>query len=676
MKRIGLGGLLLCTAIFAARESEAATRTVNAGGDLQAAINASAPGDTILLQPGAVFTGNFYLPAKGGSAYITIRSAASDTSLPAAGVRISPSYASSLPKIRSNQNGPALRTSSGATYWKLLFLEFAPAVSNASANLVEFGAAGSSQSSLSGVPQHLVIDRCYLHGDASWGQRRGVALNSGDAQIVNSYFSDFKGVTQDTQAIAGWNGPGPFLIENNYVEAAGENILFGGSDPSIPNLVPANITLRRNLITKQTKWMTESWTVKNLVEFKNAEHVMVEGNTIQNNWAAGQQGYSILMTPRNQSGTAPWTIVKDVTVQNNVIRHMAAAFNILGYDNLATSLQTQDIVIRNNLVYDVTTAWQTPNHPAPARFAIIGGGPKNITIDHNTVDNNGSSTIFFYGGYAPSGVAMPGMEITNNLLRDNAYAIYGDKYGEGSVGLAAYAPTALVIRNTFAGSAAKQYPTGNEFPSIAQWLADFIGEASGDYRLTSTSLSNNLGTDGKDLGVDFTELNAALNSGTPAPAPPPPPNPTPGTIKVEFEAYDGGGEGVAYHDTTSGNSGGVYRSNNVDIQATTDTGGGYNIAWVKATEWLNYTVSIAAAGTYSFDVRVAANGSGGSFHIEVDGVNKTGSIAVPNTGGWQTWTTVTKTGISISAGTHVFKVVMDANGSSGSVGNFNWFAIR
>ena len=251
---------------------------------------------------------------------------------------MSPSYASYLPKIRSNQNGPALRTSNGASYWKLLFLEFAPAVSNASANLVEFGVAGSSQSSLSGVPQHLVIDRCYLHGDAGWGQRRGVALNSGDAQIVNSYFSEFKGVSQDTQAIAGWNGPGPFLIENNYVEAAGENILFGGSDPSIPNLVPSNITIRRNLITKQTKWMTESWTVKNLIEFKNAAHVKVEGNTIQNNWASGQQGYSILMTPRNQSGTAPWTVVKDITVQNNVIRHMSGGFNVLGWDNLANSL--------------------------------------------------------------------------------------------------------------------------------------------------------------------------------------------------------------------------------------------------------------------------------------------------------------------------------------------------
>ena len=647
MKQIGLVGLFLCTAIAAATsDARAATKTVNTGGDLQQAINAAVPGDTIVLQAGAVFTGNFSLPAKGGTSYITIRSSAADSSLPAAGARISPSYSGYLPKIRSNQNGPAFRTSSGASYWRLLFLELEPSVSTSSANLVEFGAAGSSQTTLSSVPQHLVIDRCYLHGDPSYGQRRGVALNSGDTQIVNSYFSDFKGVSQDTQTIAGWNGPGPFLIENNYLEAAGENVLFGGSDPSIPNLVPSNIVIRRNQITKQTAWMTQSWTVKNLVELKNAGNVTIEGNTIEHNWAAGQQGYSILMTPRNQSGTAPWTIVRDVVVQNNVIRHVAAAFNILGYDNLATSLQTQNITIRNNLLYDVNTSWATPNHPANGRLAVIGGGPRNIAFDHNTVDNNGSSTIFLYGGYAPSGVQIPGFEVTNNLLRDNAYAIYGDKYGEGSVGLSAYAPAAVVVRDTFAGGAAKQYPIGNDFPTLTQWLADFTAASSGNYQLVSTSLSNNSGTDGKDLGVDFAELSAALN-GSSAPAPAPTPTPAPTSLKVEFENYDGGGDGV-----------------------------GYNIAWVKATEWLNYTVTIPATATYSFDVRVACTGSGGSFHIEVDGANKTGSIAVPNTGGWQAWTTVTKTGISLTAGTHVVKVVMDANSSSGSVGNFNWFVIR
>ena len=688
MKSIRAIGLSLCVAVLGARAAGAATIAVNAGGDLQAAIDAAKPGDTIVLQAGATFTGPYKLRAKGGTAFITIQSAP-NAALPPAGTRIMPAAAPMLAKIKSSTAGPAVRTDVGATYWRLLLLEFLPGSSSSSANLVEFGGAGTNQSTLAAAPRHLEMDRCYLHGNSSYGQRRGLALNSGDTRVVNSYFADFKGLNQDTQAILGWNGPGPFLIENNYLEAAGENIMFGGTDPSIPNLIPTGITLRQNLISKPLKWMNESWTVKNLVEFKNAENVVVEGNTIENNWAAGQQGYSILFTPRNQSNTAPWVIVKNITIQNNVIRHVAAVFNVLGYDNLAPSQQTQDITIRNNLIYDVSTAYAIPNHPANGRLAVIGAGPKNITIDHNTVDNNGSSTIFIYGGATPTGIHILGFELTNNLLRGNSYAVYGDKYGDGNVAFTTYTPSALVLHNTFANESAKLYPVGNDFPTTAQWLADFASVSAANYQLVSSSLSNNAGTDGKDLGVGFTELSAALSgAATPTPTPTPTPSPSPGGSTpyggtpaalpgiVQFENYDAGGEGVAYHDTTAGNAGSAYRTNSVDIKASTDAGGGYLVGWTTAGEWLNYTVNVMKAGTYAIDVRVASSGAGGTFHIEVNGVNKTGTLTVPNTGGWQTWQTITKTGVALASGTQVIRVVMESIGPTGSVANFNWFAVR
>jgi hypothetical protein len=694
LKRNCLVGLCLAVALFLPRVTAAATIKVAAGGNLQAAIDAAKPGDVIELEAGATFNGPFKLRAKAGmsaTSRITIRSAIA-AGLPAAGERISPAAAPLLANIKATTAGPAMRTEAGAAYWTLMFLEFMPTSSTSSANLVEFGAAGTSQSSLSVVPHHLVMDRCYLHGDPSYGQRRGLALNSGDATIINSYFSDFKGVNQDTQAILGWNGPGPFLIENNYLEAAAENIMFGGSDPNIPQLVPTNIKIRRNHISKPLAWMTKSWTVKNLIELKNAKDVVIEGNFIENNWAAGQQGYSICFTPRNQSNTAPWVVVKNVVVQNNVIRHVAAVFNILGYDDISTSQQTQDITVRNNLIYDVSTAYATPNHPANGRLAIIGAGPKNITFDHNTVDNNGSSTIFFYGGKTPTGVQIAGFELTNNLLRQSSYAIYGDKIGMGTVALNYYTPSPIIQRNTFAGASAKLYPVGNDYPTVAQWLADFTNVAGADYSLRSTSLSNNAGSDGKDIGVDFAEIVAVMNNQSPPPpdptpdTTPDPPPPTGGTTpyggtapslpgKVQFENYDVGGMDVAYYDTTASNSGGVYRSNAVDIQATTDSGGGYNIGWTVAREWLKYTVKVTTAGTYALDVRVGSKGAGGTFHIEVNGVNKTGPITVPDTGGWQVWRTLTKTGVTLAAGPQVIRVVMDGNGPAGSVGNFNWFAI-
>ena len=679
-----IGVCVVALMIFATTDAFAVTLTVNAGGDLQAALNAAHPGDTILLQAGATFTGNFTLPAKGGTSYITLRSSAPDSSLPASGQRITPAYASLLPKIRgTTAGGSAMRTAVGATYWRLLFLEFLPAPTP-SANLVEFGRADSSQSTLSSVPHHLILDRCYLHGSASSGQRRGLALNSGEAQVINSYFSDIKGINQDTQAVGGWNGPGPYLIANNYLEAAGENVMFGGSDPYITNLVPSNIVIRQNLISRPLAWMSESWVVKNLIELKNAQNVTIEGNTLQNNWLGGQNGFSIVMEPRNQSGSAPWSTVRNITIQNNIIRHVAAVFNICGYDNLHTAQQLRDVVIRNNLMYDISTSYAISNYAANGWMAQIGCGPADITFDHNTADNNGSSAIQFYGGYAPTGYQISGFVLKNNLLRDNRYGIFGDNSSEGIPSLTKYVPNAYVHRNAIGGAQASVYPVDNDYPTLSQWLADFVARSSGDYRLVSSSLSNNAATDGEDIGVDFTELNAALNAaGAPTPAPtltggttPYSGTPVPLPGKVQFENYDVGGEGKAYHDGTSGNTGGVYRSNNVDIQATSDSSGGYNIGWVTAGEWLKYTVNVTTTGTYAVDVRVAQKGSGGTFHIEVDGVDKTGAMIAPNTGAWQTWQTITKTGVSLSAGTHVFRVVMDANGTAGSVANFNWFAVR
>ncbi len=146
----------------------------------------------------------------------------------------------------------------------------------------------------------------------------------------------------------------------------------------------------------------------------------------------------------------------------------------------------------------------------------------------------------------------------------------------------------------------------------------------------------------------------------------------PGTIEVEN--FDKGGSGVAYNDTTSSNQGGQYRTTEaVDIEATSDTGGGYDIGWTAAGEWLNYTVNVATAGTYTIEARVAASGAGGTFHIEVNGVDKTGPMTIPNTGGWQTWTTISKSGVNLSAGPQIWRFVIDSAGTV--VGNINYFRV-
>jgi hypothetical protein len=148
-------------------------------------------------------------------------------------------------------------------------------------------------------------------------------------------------------------------------------------------------------------------------------------------------------------------------------------------------------------------------------------------------------------------------------------------------------------------------------------------------------------------------------------------NMIPGTI--QSEDFDQGSEGVAYHDTDATNSGGAYRQTGVDIQATQDAGGGYDVGWTRAGEWLRYTVNIAASGYYTVEARVASSALGGTFHIELDGVVKTEPFAVPNTGGWQNWTTLIRRGVYLESGQHTMRLVEDTVGpSSGSIGNFNW----
>ena len=234
--------------------ASAATIAVPAGGDLQAALNAAQAGDVITLEPNATYIGNFILPNKGDlSAYITIRSAARDFVLPDAGVRITPAYAAQLPKLKSPNTSPAIQTAPGANHYWLMMLEF-QANLNGAGDIVSIGVGDSTQTQLSQVPYAIVLDRLYVHGDADFGQKRGIALHSRDTAVINSWVSECKAIIQEAQAISGFNGPGNWLIENNYLEGAAQSFLLGGSDPTIPGLVTTNVVFRYNHLRKPVAW--------------------------------------------------------------------------------------------------------------------------------------------------------------------------------------------------------------------------------------------------------------------------------------------------------------------------------------------------------------------------------------------------------------------------------------
>jgi len=191
--------------------------------------------------------------------------------------------------------------------------------------------------------------------------------------------------------------------------------------------------------------------------------------------------------------------------------------------------------------------------------------------------------------------------------------------------------------------------------SASTWAYSSPGQPSGDSTIVphGSSTSTGAGTPGGSRPF----------AGTPWPLP----------GIVEAEAFDEGGEGIAYHDTDAINSGGAYRPGGVDIETSASSSAGRNVGWVAPGEWLAYTVSIPSAGSYTAEFRVASSGAGGTFHLEIAGVDVTGMLAVPDTGGWQTWQTITRQ-VALPAGRQLARLVMDTSGAN-AVGNFDWFAI-
>jgi hypothetical protein len=488
-----------------ARPTQAETLTVSSGGDLQAAINAARPGDTIEVEAGAQFVGPFTLPDKGASAeWITIRTSTPDTRLPSPTTRVSPADAPLLARLVSPGYGEAaLQTSASAHHYRLVGLEITTVDASALVyDLVKLGDGTPAQDTLEKVPHHLVLDRCLIRAYPTQTLKRGVALHSRETEIVNCYIAGFKSEEQDAQAVGGWNGPGPFRVVNNYLEASGENLMFGGARPSIAGLVPSDITILRNHLAKPVSWKPgeaeyagRKWVVKNLFELKSAKRVLFEGNLLEYCW--GDLGYgSINLTVRGDSG--PQATLEDITIRRNVLRHTANGFNVLGRDTMQPSQQGRGLRIEGNLLYDVDgPRWGGGG----GEFLKISAMPET-TVDHNTALHSGN-TISVYGPVITNFV------LTNNLMMHNKYGILGQDHAPGTHTLKDFFPAAVVRRNVIVGANFTDYPPDNFYPTKLEKVG-LVSPARADYRLRPDSPYKGKATDGKDIGCDFDAVEAAI----------------------------------------------------------------------------------------------------------------------------------------------------------------------
>ncbi|MBI3231829.1 MAG: T9SS type A sorting domain-containing protein [Candidatus Doudnabacteria bacterium] len=466
---------------------------VNSTSGFQTALKNANPGDIIELEAGITYTGPFTLPNKTtGNGWIYIISSAY-SGLPAPCSRVSPSDAVNMPKIVANQaSGATILTVSKAHHYRFVGIEFAPIINNYLYNVVYIG---NGESSAAAQPNNIVFDRCYIHGDSAKGSRRGVLMNGASIAVIDSYVSDCKEDGADSQALGSYNGTGPYKIVNNYLEGAGENVMFGGADPSIPNAVASDIEIRCNHFFKPLKWMKEAWDIKNLLEFKNAQRVLVEGNKFENCWPNAQNGFAFLITPRNQYNSAPWSVTQDITVRFNSFANIAQGVNILGHDAPNISEHTARILIQNN-TFQVTNLGSNGD----GRLFQMLSGATDVILDHNT---GFCTNAYFVADGSPK---FDNFVFRNNMVSHANYGFIGTGTAYANTTLAAYFnPNWTVTKNADIGGSATQYPDGNYFPKNNAAVG-FVNYAAGDYRLSESSPYKAQGTDGKDLGADVDSI--------------------------------------------------------------------------------------------------------------------------------------------------------------------------
>src|SRR6516162_5449183 len=251
---------------------------VAAGGNLQAALNNAKPGETIVLQAGASFRGPFTLPKTVGSGWIYVVSSRL-ANLPPPGTRVSPANAAYMPKILAPNGLNALDSVANSHHYRFVGIEFAPAPETTLSYAVV--AIGSSDVSPATLAHHIIFDRCYVHGLPNSNDRRGIEMDGAYVAVVDSYISGFQDGS-DSQGLWAFNTTGPLQIRNNYIEAATENVMFGGADSRAPALVPTSIEIRNNHFYKPLTLIPTKYAMKNLLEFKAARRVLVTGNTFEN----------------------------------------------------------------------------------------------------------------------------------------------------------------------------------------------------------------------------------------------------------------------------------------------------------------------------------------------------------------------------------------------------------
>jgi hypothetical protein len=416
--------------------------------------------------------------------------------------------------------------------------------------------------------------------------------------------------------------------------------------------------------------LTTGKKIPSAVYVESTQHVRFERNVFRN---LGNGGLELA------SGTFQTQVIGNAFA--DIAGNGIAVYTLLSNRNPADHIRCRNDVIRNNYLTRIGEDY-------PGTVGIFASYTAGLIVEHNEISDLPYTAINLGWGWTNLETGTRDNVIRYNRIH-NVMNLLDD--GAGIYTLSKQHNSLIeenhiynLVRNTWAGYYEIAALYLDEQSEGITMRNNVVQNLSGVMVWKQNRAnSNTVHTNGSNVPnqqaiIDRAGLQSAFHdvrnliAGPTAPSPVAGPfTGTPATIpgRLEAENFDHGGQSVAYNDTTTFNQGGQHRlTERVDIENTTDAGGGFNIGWMEAGEWLQYTVKVETSGTYNLHFRVASLPGNGAIRLLAGGKDLTGRISIPTTGGWQKWQTITVPGVSLQAGTQTLRLQVEAAGV-----NLNWF---
>lgn len=473
----------------------------------------------IELAAGSTITGvSVSLPVKSDNYPIVIRTSAF-ASLPKR--RIKDTDASLLATIESSSINPWCITSAFNAH-DYYFVGLKITRPNSGVNpttLVRLGLGGGSTNptSPSQLPTRIYFDRCWLRGPDSININAGFRFDVNTGAITRCRIDNIKSTGNDTQAINIINNGAnqPIWIHDNYLEATGENIMFGGGNPPLSSY-PFNvwdITITHNHFYKPLSWCNYApefagtdYSVKNIFELKCGRRILLEGNIFEHMWGPDQDGAAlVLKSSMDPSSATYWTEygTQDITIRYNIIRHVPNAFRLAGIQN--TSHRMNRVYLHDNLCYGLYES-KGINWSGTSDYAAeFSSRAVECTLDHNTFYSPSTTN---YTVYIENNLSK--IKMRNNLFFRSTYGVRtsGQSGGTASLNVAIPGGDYVVSYNAFPNITLGDYPANNFSPNTVSGIVyvNATNDDDGDYHLSGASPYKNAGSDGRDLGCDIDKV--------------------------------------------------------------------------------------------------------------------------------------------------------------------------